>query len=82
MGPPSLILLSIPFALMAFMSMLEGRPMLGFLLSFMATGLASLAWYGWKSFPDDDHDDVIYHGVPVETPKPIEEDNSEKQYLD
>ncbi len=31
---------------------------------------------------DDDYDDIIYHGVPVEAPEPLDEDRTDKPYID
>ena len=39
-----------------------------------------------RNFPDDDddddYDDTIYHGVPVGFPEPLDEDRSDKPYID
>ena len=31
---------------------------------------------------DDDYDDVLYHGIPVEAPEPLDEDRTDKPYID
>ena len=83
--PPLFALLSIIFLFGAFAAILVGAFTPGCVLGLMAATWGLLAWYGWKSMPDDDdndYDDISYHGVPVEAPKPLDEDSTDKPYID
>lgn len=82
-GPESLILLSAALSLSALLAILMSDYVEGALLGFASLVVVVLAWYRRNSWPDDDdHDDLIYHGVPVESSEPLEENEATKPYTE
>ena len=83
--PPLFALCSLVFLVSAIFEIIAGTLVQGGISASIAAALALLVWYEWKSLrnDDDDHyDDTIHHGVPVEAPEQLDEDRTDKPYID